>query len=141
MDGAAFALPRIEKAELSGLKLGAVIIVLALGAFFALLDLTISNVLVPHIAGALGASASDGTWVITGYAMAEAITVPLTGWLSERFGGIRMFTLSICGFGMFSLFCGMAPSLNVLIICRIILGGFGGPMISLSHALLIRLVP
>src|SRR5271166_4027494 len=89
-------------------------IVLALANFVAVLNMTIANVTVPDIAGALGAGSSQGTWVITSYAVAEAITVPLTGWLAGRFGGVRMFTLAVAAFGVFSLLCGFATSLGML---------------------------
>jgi DHA2 family multidrug resistance protein len=127
--------------EIKGLALVAVIVVLAMANFVAILDLTIANVLVPHIAGALAASPSDGTWVITAYAVAEAITVPLTGWLAERFGPVRVFVLCIIAFGVFSALCGMATSLSMLIFCRIALGVAGGPLIPLSQTLLYQLVP
>ena len=78
----------------------------------AVLDLTIANVLVPHIAGGLASSPSEGTWVITSYAVAEAIMVPLTGWLAERFGPVKVFVLGIAGFGVFSALCGLATSLG-----------------------------
>jgi DHA2 family multidrug resistance protein len=140
-DGLAPGLPAFAKPELQGAALAAVIVILALGNFLALLDLTITNVLVPHIAGALGASPSDAIWTVTGYGMAEAIVVPLTGWLAARFGPVRVFTLCLAGFGFFSLLCGLAPSLNVLIACRVALGGCGGPMIPLSQTLLLKLTP
>ena len=70
-------------------------IVLALANFVAVLNMTIANVTVPNIAGALGAGSSQGTWVITSYAVAEAITVPLTGWLAGRFGAVRLFCVPI----------------------------------------------
>ena len=75
-------------------------IVLALSNFVAVLNMTIANVTVPNIAGALGAGSSQGTWVITSYAVAEAITVPLTGWLSGRFGAVRLFCISVVLFGL-----------------------------------------
>ena len=130
-----------DEKELKGLVLVSVILILALGNFLALLDLTITNVLVPHLAGAFGSSPSDATWVITGYGIAEAITVPLTGWLAARFGPVRVFVLGLVGFGIFSLLCGLAPSLNALILCRVALGVCGGPLIPLSQTLLIKLVP
>ena len=68
-------------------------LILAMGNFLAVLDMTIANVLVPHIAGGLAASSSQGTWVITGYGVAEAIMVPLTGWLAERFGPVKVFVV------------------------------------------------
>jgi MFS transporter, DHA2 family, multidrug resistance protein len=137
---ASTALPT-EKGELTGFVLVAITLILATANFLALLDLTIANVLVPHIAGALASSPSDGIWVITGYGMAEAITVPLTGWLAERFGPVRVFIFGLFGFGVFSLLCGLAPSLDVLIFFRVALGVCGGPLIPLSQTLLLKLVP
>ena len=104
-------------------------LILAAGNFLAVLDMTIANVLVPHIAGGLASSPSEGTWVITGYGVAEAIMVPLTGWLTERFGPVRVFVVCIAGFGVFSVLCGMATSLDMLIAFRVALGVCGGPLI------------
>jgi DHA2 family multidrug resistance protein len=81
------------------------------GEFIAVLDMTVANVSVPNIAGGLGISSSQGTWVITSYAVAEAIFVPLTGWLAARFGAVRVFTTCMGMFGVFSLVCGFANSL------------------------------
>ena len=82
-------------APLKGAMLWLVAIVLAGANFIAVLDMTIANVSVPNIAGSLGISSSQGTWVITSYAVAEAITVPLTGWLAARFGAVRVFTTAM----------------------------------------------
>jgi MFS transporter, DHA2 family, multidrug resistance protein len=127
--------------EPHGLELAAVVIVLALANFLAILDTTIANVLVSHIAGSLATSPSNGTWVITGYGVAEAIMVPLTGWLAERFGPVKVFITCIVGFALFSLLCGMATSLEMLIAFRILLGISGGPLIPLSQTLLLKIVP
>jgi DHA2 family multidrug resistance protein len=116
-------------------------IVLALANFVAVLNMTIANVTVPNIAGALGAGSSQGTWVITSYAVAEAITVPLTGWLAGRFGGVRMFSLAVAAFGAFSLLCGLSTSLGMLITMRILQGLAGGPLLALSQTLLLRIFP
>src|SRR3546814_12187458 len=88
---------------------------LALSNFMVVLDLTIANVSVPHIAGNLGISPDQGTWIITSYAVAEAICVPLTGWLAQRFGAVRLFTMSMLGFGLFSLLCGLSMTLGVFV--------------------------
>src|SRR5437868_8987197 len=87
---------------------------LAVGNFMVVLDMTITNVSVPTIAGSLAVSPSQGTWVITSYAVAEAISVPLTGWLAQRFGAVRVFVIAMLSFGVCSLLCGLAPSLGVL---------------------------
>ena len=76
-------------------------LVLAGTNFMVVLDTTIANVSVAHIAGGLGISSSEGTWVITSYAVAEAICVPLTGWLTKRFGTVRVFAFGMAGFGLF----------------------------------------
>ena len=127
--------------EPHGVALAAIVLILAAGNFLAVLDTTIANVLVPHIAGSLASSPSEGTWVITGYGVAEAIMVPLTGWLTERFGPVRVFVVCIAGFGVFSVLCGMATSLDMLIAFRVALGVCGGPLIPISQALLINIVP
>src|SRR6202140_1547310 len=116
-------------------------IVLALSNFVAVLNMTIANVTVPNIAGALGAGSSQGTWVITSYAVAEAITVPLTGWLSGRFGAVRLFCISVVLFGFFSLLCGMSTTLPMLLGMRVLQGMAGGPLLALSQTLLLRIFP
>ncbi len=116
-------------------------IVLALANFVAVLNMTIANVTVPNIAGALGAGSSQGTWVITSYAVAEAITVPLTGWLAGRFGAVRLFCISVVLFGLFSLLCGMSTSLGMLLGMRVLQGMAGGPLLALSQTLLLRIFP
>ncbi|MBW8840886.1 MAG: DHA2 family efflux MFS transporter permease subunit [Sphingomonadales bacterium] len=115
--------------------------VLAVTNFMVVLDTTIANVSVAHIAGALGITSTQGTWVITSYAVAEAICVPLTGWLAARFGAVRTFTLGMLGFGIFSLLCGLSTSLTMLVVCRIGQGLCGGPLMPLSQTLLLRVFP
>ncbi|MBW8911687.1 MAG: MFS transporter, partial [Sphingomonas sp.] len=114
---------------------------LASANLMVVLDLTVANVSVPHIAGNLGISPSQGTWVITSYAVAEAICVPLTGWLAERFGAVRTFVLGVIGFGIFSVLCGMSVTLGMLVVCRIGQGLCGGPLMPLTQTLLLRLHP
>lgn len=116
-------------------------VVLAMANFVAVLNMTIANVTVPTMAGALGAGSSQGTWIITSYAVAEAITVPLTGWLAARFGGVLMFTLAVELFGAASLLCGMSTSLYMLIGFRVLQGLAGGPLMALSQTLLLRIFP
>ena len=126
---------------LKGSMLWMAAIVLAAANFIAVLDMTVANVSVPNIAGGLGISSSQGTWVITSYAVAEAIFVPLTGWLAARFGAVRVFTTCMGLFGVFSLVCGFATSLGMLVFGRIMQGVCGGPMIPLSQTLLLRIFP
>lgn len=114
---------------------------LAMANFLAILDTTIANVSVSNIAGSLGTSTSQGTYVITSYAVAEAISVPLTGWLASRFGSIRVFVTCFILFGVFSLLCGMADSMSTLVMFRVFLGFAGGPLMPLSQTLMIRIFP
>ncbi len=116
-------------------------LVLAVSNFMVVLDLTIANVSVPSIAGNLGITLDQGAWVITSYAVAEAICVPLTGWLSQRFGTVRLFLGAMLGFGVFSLLCGLSVSLDMLVICRIGQGLCGGPIMPMSQTLLVRVFP
>ena len=125
----------------TGAALWGVGVLLAFANFIALLDSTITNVSVPNIAGGLAVSPSEGTWTITSYSVAEAITVPLTGWLAQRFGTVRVFCTAMALFGVFSFCCGFASSLNMLIFFRICQGLAGGPMIPLSQTLLLRIFP
>ena len=127
--------------DLKGAKLALAAFVLALANFMVVLDMTIANVSVPHITGSLAVSSSQGTWVITSYAVAEAICVPLTGWLVGRFGAVRVFSISLLGFTIFSILCGLSNSLAMLVICRIGQGIFGGPIMPLSQMLLMRIFP
>ncbi len=128
-------------APLAGGLLWGVGVLLSLANFVVVLDTTIANVSVPTIAGGLGVSANEGTWVITSYSVAEAITVPLTGWLAQRFGSVRTFVAALVLFATFSALCGLSPSLNVLVVFRVLQGLSGGPMIPLSQTLLLRVFP
>ena len=116
-------------------------LLIGLGNFLVVLDTTIANVSVPTIAGALGVSSTQGTWVITAYAVAEAITVPLTGWLSRKFGAQRVFLTCYVSFAVVSLLCGLSNSLGMLLGMRVLLGLVGGPIMPLSQMLLLRVFP
>jgi DHA2 family multidrug resistance protein len=126
---------------LRGLKLLMAGLGLALSNFVVVLDTTIANVSIPHIAGSLGVSATQGTWVITSYAVAEAIFVPLTGWLAQRFGALRVFLLGLAGFGLFSGLCGLAPNIETLVLFRMFQGICGAPLMPLSQTLLLTVFP
>lgn len=137
---AASALPA-EPQPLTGVRLLAAAFALALANFVVVLDTTIANVSVPHIAGGLAVSPTQGTWAITSYAVADAISVPLTGWLASRFGTVRWFLISITGFGIFSFLCGISRTLDALILFRVLQGLSGGPLMPLSQILLLRIFP
>ena len=141
MASAATSILSDEPAPLTGVRLFAAAFALALANFVVVLDTTIANVSVPHIAGGLAVSPTQGTWVITSYAVADAISVPLTGWLAMRFGTVRWFLYSIIGFGVFSILCGVSRTLDGLVIFRILQGLSGGPLMPLSQILLLRIFP
>jgi DHA2 family multidrug resistance protein len=114
---------------------------LSLATFMNVLDTSIANVSLPAIAGDMGVSPSQGTWVITSFAVANAIAVPLTGWLAQRFGQVRLFVMSVLLFVLSSWLCGLAPNLESLIAARVLQGLVAGPMIPLSQTLLLASYP
>ncbi len=126
---------------LHGLTLLAGTLALSLATFMNVLDSSIANVSIPAIAGDMGVSPSQGTWVITSFGVANAISVPLTGWLTQRFGAVRLFTTSVLLFVLTSWLCGFAPSLELLIVGRVLQGLVAGPMIPLSQTLLLSSYP
>jgi DHA2 family multidrug resistance protein len=126
---------------MTGMLLAVTSIALALGTFMQVLDGTIANVSVPTIAGNLGVSSSQGTWVITSFAVANGVSVPLTGWLMGRYGVVKTFVWSVLAFTAASFLCGMAWDLTSLVIFRIVQGAVSGPMIPGSQALLIMIFP
>lgn len=105
------------------------------------LDTTIANVSIPTIAGNLGVSSDQGTWVITSFAVANGISVPLTGWLMQRFGVVRVFVISVLLFTLASFLCGIAWSLSSLVMFRVLQGMVSGPMVPGSQALLLSIFP
>ena len=116
-------------------------IALSLATFMNVLDSSIANVSLPAIAGDLGVSANQGTWVITSFGVANAIALPLTGWLSQRFGQVRLFVTSVLLFVLTSWLCGLAPNMTTLIVFRALQGFVAGPMIPLSQGLLLSSYP
>jgi DHA2 family multidrug resistance protein len=126
---------------LTGASLVLAAIALSMGNFMVVLDTTIANVAMPTISGDVGVSTTEGTWIITAYAVAEAITVPLTGWLSRRFGQVRVFVACTIAFVICSVACGLSGSLGFLVLFRVVQGLTGGPLIPLSSTLLISVFP
>ncbi|CAA0080395.1 Multidrug export protein EmrB [Zhongshania aliphaticivorans] len=121
------------------LAIGAVSVSFA--TFMNVLDSSIANVAIPTIAGDLGVSANQGTWVITSFAVSNAIAIPLTGWLSQRFGQVRLFITSTILFVLASFLCGAAQSIEMLIAFRVLQGAVAGPMIPMSQSLLLASFP
>ena len=111
------------------------------GTFMEVLDTTVVNVSLPHIAGNLSASNDEATWTLTSYLVANAIILPMTGWLANNFGRKRLLMGSVMGFTIASFLCGLAPSLPFLIVCRIIQGACGGGLQPLSQAILLEAFP
>jgi DHA2 family multidrug resistance protein len=130
-----------EPAPLSGATLALGTIALSLATFMNVLDTSIANVSLPAIAGDLGVSPDQGTWVITSFGVANAISLPLTGWLSQRYGQVRLFLAAVLLFVAASFLCALAPTLSLLIVFRVLQGAVAGPMIPLSQSLLLSSYP
>ena len=113
----------------------------ALATFMNVLDSSIANVAIPTLSGNLGVSIDEGTWVITLFAAANAVSIPLTGWLTQRIGQVKLFVWAILLFVLSSAACGLAPNLMVLLAARIVQGAVAGPLVPLSQALLLASFP
>ncbi len=111
------------------------------GTFMVVLDSTVVNVSLPHIAGTLGATIDEATWAITTYLATNAVVLPMTGWLATYFGRKRLLILSVSGFTIASFLCGIAPTLPILILFRIVQGATGGVMQPLSQAVMLEAFP
>jgi len=116
-------------------------VVVALAAFMEVLDTSIANVALPHLAGDLGASNDESTWVLTSYLVSNAIVLPISGWLANLFGRKRFFLVCIFVFTVSSLLCGIAPSLPLLILFRVIQGIGGGGLQPMAQAILADTFP
>jgi len=116
-------------------------IAVMLGTFMEVLDTSVVNVSLPHIAGSLSASIDEATWTVTSYLVANAIILPMTGWLASVFGRKNLLMLSVVGFTVSSFLCGLAPTLSTLIVFRIIQGATGGALQPLSQAVLLEAFP
>ena len=116
-------------------------IALALGSFMNILDVTIVNTSVSHIAGDFAIPYSSGTWVITSYSVSEAILLPLTGWLTMRFGMLKQYIWATILFTVASIFCGLSPNFDMLLFSRVLQGIVGASMIPLSQSLLMSIYP
>ncbi|HEU4857313.1 MAG TPA: DHA2 family efflux MFS transporter permease subunit [Rhodanobacteraceae bacterium] len=114
---------------------------LSLGTFMQVLDMTIANVSLPTIAGNLGASQDQSTWVITSFTVAQAITLPMTGFLSRRFGEVKVFVWAVLLFSLFSFACGIATSLSMLVMFRAMQGAVCGPMYPITQSLMVSIYP
>jgi DHA2 family multidrug resistance protein len=126
---------------IKGFQLVLLTIAVSAGIFMNVLDTSIANVAIPTIAGNLGVSSDQGTWVITSFTVCTAIVLPLTGWLAKRFGEVRLFIISTLLFTLTSFLCGFASSFPMLVFFRALQGAVAGPMIPLSQSLLLESFP
>jgi len=126
---------------LHGAPLALLTVAIAFATFMEVLDITIVNVSVPHIAGSLGVSPQEGTWAISSYSLASAIMQPLSGWIAKQFGEVRSFCVSALLFVIMSMLCGIATSMPMLVIGRLLQGAGSGPMVALSLSLLLNNYP
>ncbi len=116
-------------------------VVVAMAAFMEVLDTSIANVALPYIAGSIGASNDESTWVLTSYLVSNAIVLPISGWLAGLFGRKRFFMLCICIFTLASAFCGSAAGLGMLLLFRVIQGAGGGGLQPMAQAILADVFP
>src|SRR6266571_7977502 len=118
-----------------------IVIAVMISTFMEVLDTTVVNVSLPHIAGNLSATPDEATWALTSYLVANAIILPLTGWLASHFGRKRLLIMAVVGFTAASFLCGLAPTLGALIVFRIIQGACGGALQPISQAVLLEAFP
>jgi len=118
-----------------------VAVVISLATFMEVLDTSIANVALAHIGGSLGASQSQATWVLTSYLAANAIIIPISGWLSNTLGRKRFYMICVALFTASSFLCGIAPSLGVLLLCRILQGAGGGGLAPSEQSMLADTFP
>jgi MFS transporter, DHA2 family, multidrug resistance protein len=128
-------------APLSGSTRVLAAVAISLASFMAVVDITIANVSIPTISGSLGVSSEIGEWAITFFAVANSICIPLTGWLSRRFGQVRLFVMAVTAFTIASVLCGLAPNFESLLAFRVLQGMVSGPIVPLSQALLVAVFP
>ena len=126
---------------LTGGKLVIATIVVALATFMSAPGLSIANVAIPTISGNLGVTVDEGTWVITIFAAANAVSIPLTGWFTQRSGQVRLLVGSILMCALVSWLCGIAPNLPFRLAAGVLQGVVAGPMIPLSLSVLLSAYP
>jgi DHA2 family multidrug resistance protein len=123
------------------LNRGLITVAVMLATIMQALDMTIANVALPHMQGAMSATQDQISWVLTSYIVAAAIMTPPTGWLAARFGRKRLFLATVTGFTLVSMLCGAATSLDALVIFRLLQGAFGAGLVPLSQAVLLDSYP
>ena len=128
-------------APIHGSALALLTLALSLATFMQVLDTSIANVSIPDISGDLAVSPDQGTWIITSFAVSNAIALPLSGWLAQRFGEVRLFVAATLLFTLASMLCGLSTNLPMLVMFRVLQGAVAGPMIPLSQSLLLSNYP
>jgi DHA2 family multidrug resistance protein len=131
----------VEPAEPKPVNPWIVTVAVMLATFMELLDTTVVNVSIPHIAGNLASTVEEGTWVVTSYLVSNAIILPMSGWLARYLGRKQLLLLCVTGFTLTSLFCGFATSLSALIFFRVLQGLTGGGLQPLAQAILLETFP
>src|SRR5712664_431452 len=116
-------------------------IAVMLSTFMEVLDTTVVNVSLPHIAGSMSATVDEATWALTSYLVANAVILPITGWLATIFGRKRLLMMAVTGFTVTSFLCGLAPNLLLLIVFRVLQGACGGALQPISQAVLLESFP
>src|SRR5438132_415850 len=118
-----------------------IVISVMFSTFMEVLDTTVVNVSLPHIAGTLSATPEEATWALTSYLVANAVVLPITGWLANYLGRKRLLIFATSGFTAASFLCGLAPSLSFLIFFRVVQGACGGALQPISQAVLLESFP
>src|SRR5258705_2348160 len=127
--------------ESTGINRPAITVCVIVATLMQALDTTIANVALPHIQGSVSASQEQIAWVLTSYIVAAAIMTPPTGFLAGRFGQKRLFLVSVTGFTVASMLCGLAQSAVQIVLFRILQGAFGAALVPLSQSLLMVINP
>src|SRR5580658_800656 len=141
MSSSAAALPAAQDTWKPQFNPWLIAVVVALAAFMEVLDTSIANVALPYMAGSLGASNDQSTWVLTSYLVSNAIVLPISGWMAVTFGRKRFFMICLCIFTVSSLFCGIAPNLGLLLLFRVLQGAGGGGLQPMAQAVLADTFP
>jgi DHA2 family multidrug resistance protein len=141
MSSSAAALPAAQDTWKPQFNPWLIAVVVALAAFMEVLDTSIANVALPYMAGSLGASNDQSTWVLTSYLVSNAIVLPISGWMAVTFGRKRFFMVCLCIFTVSSLLCGIAPSLGLLLLFRVLQGAGGGGLQPMAQAILADTFP
>src|SRR5512135_220618 len=141
MTDAAQALPLEQAPWMPKYNPWLIAVVVAMAAFMEFLDTSIANVALPYMAGSLSATNDESTWVLTTYLVSNAIVLPISGWFAVKFGRKRFFVVCLVIFTVSSVLCGLAPSLGLLLVFRVLQGAGGGGLQPMAQAILADTFP